>query len=1102
MKQLIEFSVNKAITVFMAVLIIIIFGVVSFTNLTTDLFPSINIPYSVVVTTYPGASPSEVEEVVTNPLEETLATTTNIKEITSMSQENFSAIILEFEAETNMDGAMIEIRESLDLVTAGLPDEVGNSMIIKLNPDLLPVYQVSVTKDGFTQQELTLYVEEEVLPQIERIAGVASVAMSGAYESEVQIMLDDTALTAINDQLEAMFDGAGIPNDNRMYLDKETISQLLQAQNFEFPVGYAEVEGVDYLVRVGDEFDSLQDIKDLLIFNFAGIEGVIDPIIISVDDVADVNFVNANDKEYSKVNGENAISITIQKSGDVATTDVTDRISQILTTLEEDDDTLNFQVLLDQGEYINNATGSVTTNLLYGAILAVIVLLVFLRSARATTIVALSIPISLMFAIVLIYFTGITLNIVSLGGLALGIGMLVDNSIVVIENIFRMKKEGLSKREAAIKGTTQVAGAITASTITTISVFIPVLFIQGFIKEIFTEMALTIAYSLSASLVIALTLVPSISSKILKDEEPTIEEEKDTKEPRYRKVYETVLNGALRFKYVILSGVLLLFGGSILLALTNGFEYFPASDEGQISISIDNPVSNPLTFDEFTDILDELTTELLEYEDIEVVGVSLGGSEMMMFGFGGEDSATVNVVLADDRAMSTTDMQAELDRLLENEYTDIEYEITGSQQQTDMLTGSGFQVQLKGYDLDILKSKAEELTTIIAPIEGVDSVDNGLGVPADEIKITVDKNAAMAYGVTTAQVLGVVASNLAEEEVTTTLLIEGDIYDVYVMDEDSKTADTIYTLAQIENFIIGQNFLNPAQLIRVSDVATVETIKGFSTINHIQGSRTVTVSATFDVDANATFVARDIEEAMSDFEMPDGYEFEILGENEEVMEALNTLILAVLLGIALIYMVMAAQFQSLTYPFIIMGTIPLAFTGGFLILFLAGMPVSVVSAVGFVVLVGVVVNNGIVLVDYTNQLREDGYNLKDALVEAGKTRLRPIVMTALTTILALTTMAIGVGQGAEMMQPMAVTTIGGLLYATVLTLLVVPIMYYIITKHGRGIFTALGIVTVLAGTVVTYILFGFWYIIPLGILLLAVLILSWIFRTKEREAIV
>lgn len=1141
MKNIAKYSVDRAITVFMSVIIVVVFGVVSYGRLSTDLFPSMNIPFTVVVTTYIGASPEEVEEVVTKPLEATLSTTTNIKQVTSQSMENVSLVVLEFNSDANMDSAVIEMRENLDLVLASLPDAVGSPMIIKLNPDMMPVMQVSVSKEGLTQQELTNYVEEDVLPSIERVPGVASVDVSGAYESEIRVILDDERLTALNDELGffySMIDPTDEVED--MYLDKDIISQILQAQNFEFPVGYAGVEGVNYLVRVGEEFNDVDEINNLSLFDISDmINGVLiqtlggmgytvdaenpiddapealltnpviaplynssfrSPILLSSLLVEDgdgnrtAQYVNANEKEYSKINGENAISITIQKSASFATTDVTNEVLSVIAGIEETDAS-DFTILLDQGEYIEQSTGGVTDNLIIGAGLAIIVLLVFLRSARATLIVGLAIPISLMFAIVLIYLSGITLNIVSLGGLALGIGMLVDNSIVVMENIFRLKKEGKSNRDAAIEGTKQVGGAIVASTITTIAVFVPIIFIEGFIKEIFMQMALTIAFSLFASLLVALTLVPAISSKILKENSETKEnEEKGIN--LAKDIYEKIFRALFKFKTVVLALVVILFGGSIYLALNNGFEYFPESDEGQLSISISNPTVNPVTQDEFVAYLDEITMDILEFEDVETVGVTLGTLQGSFMGFSSGDAASASVILKDDREMTTKELEAELNVLLAEEYPMLEFELAGSQQQTAMLTGSGIQIELRGNDLDRLKEEALEITTILEGVDGLIDVDNGIGKEADEIKITVDKEEAIKYNVMTAMVLGAVAGTLAGEEVVTEINVGGDLYDVYVYDYDPanpEPSDIIDTMDEIKMIVVGVT-TDPgtgAQTpVFVQDVATVEKVKGFSTISRVDGSRTLTISASFEDGANTTDVANAVESALNDYEVPEGYEYNILGENEEVMEAVNVLLLAIGLAIALIYMIMASQFQSLKYPFIIMFTIPLAFTGGFAILWLANMTVSVVALIGFVILVGVVVNNGIVLVDYVNQLVDQGYELFDALVEAGKTRLRPIVMTALTTILALSTMALGFGQGAEMMQPMAVTTVGGLLYATILTLFIVPIMYYLVTKYSRAIFGYGIAVLVIALGVVGFIMADL-LIALIGGIVLGLLLVAW-----------
>ena len=1054
MKNLAKFSVDRAITVFMAVILVIVFGVVSYSRLSTDLFPSMNIPVSIVVTTYIGASPDEVEEVVTKPLEEVLSTTTNISTVTSNSQENVSIIILEFGSDANMDSAVIEMRENLDMVLSQLPDQVGNPMIIKINPDMMPIIQFSASAEGMTQLELTEYVNEEVLPQLERLSGVASVDMSGGYESEVRLVLDEVEVASIDAQYVAMqmMQNPLLDEEDAMHFDKEFISNILKAQNFAFPIGYLNIEGSNYLVRVGDDFGTVAELEDLILFDLSPMMEPVTlaDILLPDGDGEVIRYINANEREYSKLNGNAAISVTIQKSSNFATTDVTKEVLALLDDISADEE-VDFTILLDQGEYIEQATGGVTTNLMWGALLAMLVLAVFLRSARATLIVALAIPISLMFAIVLIYLSGITLNIVSLGGLALGIGMLVDNSIVVMENIFRLKKDGASNREAAIKGTQQVSGAIIASTITTIAVFLPIIFIEGFIKEIFIQMALTIAFSLFASLMIALTLVPAISSKILKENGERSEDEKPVEENKFKKGYEKLFKLAMKFKIFIIAGVVVLFFGSIGLSLQNGFEYFPESDEGQINVSIENPNVNPYSYEEFITMLDEFTAEVMdEFDDVETVGVTLGSLQNMFLGVSNSDSASASIILSDDREMSTSEIMAEIHNLLAENYPRVEFTVSGSQQQTSMLTGEGIQIQLQGFSLEDLQTEAGNIVTLLQDVDGLIDIDSGVGKESLEYKITVRKDDAAALFLNNAMILGQVAEAFAHESVVTTINEKGSLYDIYIY--DSNSIDNTVEISESE--IAGLLIMTPMGVqVPLSSVADIAPDWGPTTINRVNGSRTLTVTAGFADGVNVTDVSNAVKDILEDqYIAPEGYTYEILGEQEEVMEAVMVLVLAMGLAVLLIYMIMASQFQSLTYPFIIMFTIPLAFTGGFAILWLTNMTVSVVAIIGLIILVGVVVNNGIVLVDYTNQLREKGMGVKEALLEAGKTRLRPIVMTALTTILALSTMALGIGEGAEMMQPMAVTTIGGLLYATVLTLFLVPIMYYLVTEYGKQIF--------------------------------------------------
>ncbi len=1042
MKRFIKFSVQKAITIFMVVIAVSIFGIVSFTRLTTDLFPNINIPYALVITTYPGASHEEVESEVSIPLETQFQTTTNVIEVTSMSSENVSMIMLEFSPSANMETALSEMTRDLSMVEDSLPDGAGKPIILALNPDMLPVMTFSITYEGMSLQELTDWVENDIRPQVERVAGVANMQISGGYNAEIRVMLNQEAIDDFNESLPSMLD---------FEIDKAYIGDILMGQDFSYPSGFVNVGGISYLVRVGDSLEDMDALKSLKLFDMAG-------YTLTLDDVADIEFSPANEQTYSKVNAENALTITIQKGSEYATTDVTNGVNRVLNNLVEDDVNINVTMLLDQGEYIEQSTGSVTNNMILGGVLALVVLLVFLRNLRVTFIVGVAIPISLLFAIVLIYLSGITLNIVSLGGLALGIGMLVDNSIVVMENIFRMKREGASNKKAALYGTHQVGGAITASTLTTIGVFLPVMFIEDFIREIFYQLALTVSFSLIASLFIALTLVPALASKVLNEDE-TSKEHKETIFDKLKVWYETALSAMFKFRGFILAGVLALFVVVSVLATSRGFEFFPESDEGTLSISVEMHSDEPLDFSAFSDTLDQLYDDLRTYEDIESIGISLGGG-MFMMGTPSADRANINIVLRDDREMSTEAMRNEIIDLLDTDYDQLVFEVSGTQGDVAMLTGSGIQVRLYGLDLEVLRQEALEIQAILETVDGVRDVDPGFGRESREVKITVDKEVVVNYislvsdtprPLTVEDVWMMVAGQIAGPQSIGEVRFDGQMYSVYLYEEGDEKTTSFPSVEALDLLVVGYDPMTDS-FVTVGDVADVRVQPGFSTITRIDGARSITISAEVASGYNATLVAQDVEEAMEAYTLPSGYEFEYLGENEEVMAAIETLILMAVLAIAIVYMVMASQFQSLIYPFIIMITIPLAFTGGFFILYVFGMPVSIVAMLGLIVLSGVVVNNGIVLVDYINQLRIRGMELKDAIIEAGKVRMRPIFMTALTTILAMSGMAIGFGEGAELMQPMALTAIGGLIYATFLTIFIVPLLYYSVTLRGRYVF--------------------------------------------------
>ncbi len=1024
MSKISSFSVRKPITIIMSILIVIILGAVSLTNLTTDLLPSINLPYAVVSTSYFGASPETIEQMITKPIENSMATVSNIKNIQSVSQENMSMVILEFNEETNMDSALVEIREKLDMITTYMPSEVGNPMIMKINPDMMPIMNFSLSVKDKEISELTFWFESVIVPRIERIPGVASVTLTGTAKNEIQIKLNNEKIQGLNEKMkQSLPPGAPVP---RIIITKDMISGILKGQNFSMPSGYINDEGADYLVRVGDKLKDLEELKTLTIMS--------NPLMtVTLEDVTDINMVDISEESYSKVNGQEAVMISIQKQNNYATTDVAELVVEELDKINSEFENVETVMLMNQADYINDSVKSVSNNLLYGALLAIVILLIFLRDLKPTIIIALAIPISVMAAFIMIYFSKMTLNIISMGGLALGIGMLVDNSIVVIENIYRLRNEGVSVKEAAIKGAQQVAGAITASTITTVCVFAPVIFMKGITAEIFKEMALTISFSLIASLIIALTLVPMMASKIMIKSQIN-------KEHRVldgiKKVYTEILKFSLRHKISVIVLALVLFVGSIYGSLQMGTEFFPESDQGQIMVDVTMPIGSE--FEDTADMLDKLSEIIGGIEDVNTVGASVGGN-MMFAIMSGSDSASMNILLSKERSRTTKEIAQEIREATAN----LECEVSVSEQGMNMgaMGGSGISIMIKGYDVNKLEDIANDIAGIVESTEGTTEVNNGISKTSPELKITVDRQKSIENGLTTAQVFMEVKDAISEENKASKLTLNGQEYDISVYPDDSNKKEM--DIEGIKNLTIESPM---GMKVKVSDVAQVSMESGYASIKRHGQTRYITVAAAIEDGYNVGIVGENIEEKINNYDVPEGFTVELQGEQEEIQKSFTMLLYALLLAIVLIYMVMASQFQSLLYPFIVMFSIPLAFTGGFLGLFITNTPVSVVALIGLIILAGIVVNNGIVIVDYINQLKDEGKSTYDAVIEAGNTRFRPIIMTALTTIIALSTMALGVGENAEMMQPMAITAIGGLIYSTLLTLIIIPVIYTALDK--------------------------------------------------------
>lgn len=1261
-----KFSVKKAYTVIVGIVLVLILGAVAYTKMTVDLLPSMELPYAVVITTYPGASPEAVETGVTKPIEQAVATIDNVENVQSISSENYSMVIIEFTSDANMDAATIDMRENLDQISGYFDDSVGNPIIMKLNPNMMPVMVAAVDKADADSVELSKYVEDSLVPELEGVEGVASVTTMGSVEESVQVIiredkveevnekvkkaldekfaeaeeaikdgesqiesgksqiesgqqtaseqfakaevqLDDakyemlqsekevndalaelaeqettlkkqkkqlekaisslkellssyetlstqkaqleaalsvaaddatkaqlsaqlkavtsamqtmetelakqqdaqgnpltfdslsayitsleTSLSQINsglskiekakkqlnstlkkitngkktiddsyvdlkvkeaetqsqlteskaqldqgekeleeqktsfeDAKEEAYDGA----DMAVIITKDMISAMLTAQNFEFPAGYVTEDDVDYLIRVGEKFDDVDELSEFVLLDL-GMDGL-EPIKLS--DVADVLVENDADKIYTRINGNPGVILSLAKQNEYSTKEVSDRLQDKFKEICEGDDSISFTSLMDQGMYIDLVSGSVLENLLFGAVLAVLILLLFLKDIRPTGIIAVSIPVSVVFAIVLMYFSGVTLNVISLSGLALGVGMLVDNSIVVIENIYRLRNEGYKVKEAAIRGAGQMVGAITASTLTTVCVFLPIVFTTGITKQLFTDMGLTIAYSLLASLIVAITFVPMVASKTF----GKVSEKENKLITKISEKYAAFLPKVLDHKPVVFIVVIVLFVGSTLLALSRGFSFIPEMDSTQMTMTLTMPEETE-TLEETAELSDQVIEKVLEIDDIETVGAVVGGSSMAMLGLGSDDSVDlVNyyIVCKEDKEHTNN----EIAEMIMEKTKDFDCEISVSASSMDMssLMTSGISIQVKGKEMDKLQDLAEQVGKKLEEIDGLEEISNGLEDATPEYRLVVDKDKAAQYGLTVAQVYQKVQGVLAEASQATTLSTDEKDYSVYVKDEEEEA----YTLDDIEKLTIEGTEGEETVDVKISKIADVEDASALSSINRLNQTRYITVSGQVKEGYTTTSVSSKVKDVVDDISLPEGYSIEYNGENETVMEAMGQVMLMMVLAVAFMYLIMVAQFQSLKSPFIIMFTLPLAFTGGFAALLLTGNDVSIIAMIGMVMLAGIIVNNGIVFVDSVNQLMEEGYEMREAIVTTGRNRLRPIIMTALTTILGLSTMAMGFGMGSDMAQPMALVVIGGLIYGTLLTLLVVPCIY-------------------------------------------------------------
>lgn len=1332
-----KFSVKKPLTVFVAVIAVLVLGVVSYLRMTPDLLPNMNFPYIMITTTYPGASPEKVEAEVTKPMEQAMSTLEHIKEITSTSNENYSLVLLEFEESVNMDTIGVDIQQKLTSLASSWDEMVGSPYVLKINPSMLPVEVAAVSMDGMDTVELTEFLNDTLMPKLEGITGVARITASGTVEQELHVVLDqqkidlknaqianaingklddaadellekrdelesaqeqidnartqldnskaslssatasaeaelsqqqaelvstkaelqnqvaqlkssksqmemiltplkaiqsaiNTALDQMNPlkvelnelyalrqkandleyreaafyaQVQAVYENPELSDEEKQllvdqlyagpeyaqiqadradlefqlsvrgldlagldariaelenaianieatiestkqqladlgvevgllgskiteleeniaqmdeaiaYLEQDVIPQLdsgmlqlkdasrvlsqqktsgllemssamadlaanaaqmdaalaqmdsgldsiessrqdalakadlndiltmdmissiLKAQSFYMPAGYVTQDGVSYMVSVGEEITDLEVLKNLLLFD-PGMDGV-DPI--RLEDVAIVTLTDNRDESYARLNGEQSIALSFEKQSTYSTAGATKNINARFRQLEEQYPGLHFVALMDQGDYIYMIVNNILRSLLLGALFAILILFLFLRDLRPTFITLCAIPISVIFAIVLMYFSGVTINMISLSGLAVAVGMLVDNSVVVIENIHRLRSKGASAIQAAVAGAGQVAGAVTASTLTTVCVFLPIVFVEGITRQLFTDLALTMSYALLASLIVSLTLVPAMASGMLRKKK---KEKQDSFFAALLRGYEKIASFSLNHKFLVLALAVAALIVTACLSVARGFTFMPDMDMPSVNVTVTMPEDYDMA--QATELADEVLARVSAMDGIETAGamMSSGGGSLLGMGGGSGTSleATLYITLADDKASG-----ARMGEKIVRECADLPCEITASSAMMDMsaLTGSGIALELYGENMDVLQNAARAAAEALENVEGVQNVSDGLEDAAPALHIQVDRDKAMSQGLTIAQIYMEVSQALSNIQQAHTLVLSGTTTDIVVerpmehrLDVDMLKAHTFETTGTD----------GETNTVRLTDVAEIEETTSLDAISRKNQRRCLTVTAEVVDGYNVTLITNQAAKAMEALDLGEGVSYAFAGENETIMEAVEQLLLMLLLGVLLVYLVMVAQFQSLKSPFIVMFTIPLAFTGGFLALLLCGMEISVISLVGFIMLTGIIVNNGIVLVDYINQLRADGMARRAAILEAGKTRMRPILMTSITTILGLADMALSRAAGSAIMQPIAVVCIGGLIYATLMTLLVVPCIYDIVNK--------------------------------------------------------
>ena len=1018
-------SVKRPVTTILVFVGLMVMGLYSLKQLPVDLYPEMELPFVVVYTTYPGASASDIETNVTRPLENSLNSVSNLKEITSTSSDANSVIFMNFEYGTNLDEASNDIRSSLSFTERILPEDCEKPTIIKFSTSFMPIVFYAITaKESYAGLEKIL--DQRIVNPLNRIEGVGSVALTGVPGRKIYIDVDARKMEAYN-------------------LTIEQIGNVLRAENMNLPAGYLEMGKTDYPLRIQGEFPESDVVKNLVISSFNGNN-------VYLKDVAEVRDTIRESKLDTKINGEKGMGMFVQKQSGGNTVQVTEEVDKMLETLMKDlPEDVKIEKLFDSASFIKGSISNLTETLMYAGIFVVLVVLFFLGRWRATFIIILTIPISLIVAFIYLFVTDASINIISLTSLSIAIGMVVDDAIVVLENITKHIERGSRPREASIYATNEVWLAVIVTTMTVVAVFFPLTFVTGLTGVLFKQLGMIVTITIVTSVFAAITLTPTLSALLLKWYPIKKDASFWTYDGSIRKgldwldhYYERTLRWALHHKTFVTIAALIVFVLSMSLFGIIKTEFFPQADESTMSITVELQTGTRVEQTVMTaDRIDSLI--MVKYPEVRIISTSSGaddqGSFASIFQAGGTHKISYNLSLVpvEDRKRSVFDianeMRADLSRMSEI----VNYKVSTSDNMGSF-GGNAVDVEVYGYDIAETNVVAEQLSEKIKMIEGCKDITISRAKSKPELQIIFDQNKMSANGLNTAMA-SMAVKNRIDGMTATRLRQFGDEYDVVVrLNKESRS-----TLTEIENIGI----TNPAgQTIRLGEIANIKEFWSPPSIERKRKERIVRVSFT-PYKRSLTDIQIDVQKAIDETEMPSGVMVQISGAIKEQMEAFMDIAMLILLSLVLVYLIMASQFESLKMPFIIMFSIPFAFSGVAIALFITDTTLSVISAIGAVMLIGIVVKNAIVLVDFINLMRERGNSLYEAITIAGRSRLRPVIMTSATTILGMFPLAMSKGSGSELWSPMGISVIGGLIFSTLVTLILVPVIYAVFSRRGE-----------------------------------------------------